>query len=75
MADNSSPDYEALYGKAEAERRLVEEGEAWEKLRSQPTTLEELIKGCHDSFSRPSQVGAPSRSTKGQTPRLNCKNS
>ncbi|OJD09608.1 hypothetical protein ACJ73_10188 [Blastomyces percursus] len=32
MADNSSPDYEALYRKAEAERRQVEEREAEEKV-------------------------------------------
>ncbi|OJD27100.1 hypothetical protein ACJ73_01518 [Blastomyces percursus] len=68
MADNSSPDYEALYRKAEAERRQAEEREAREKVRSQPTTLEELIKGGHDSFSRPLQVGTPSRSTKGSIP-------
>ncbi|OJD09430.1 hypothetical protein ACJ73_10322, partial [Blastomyces percursus] len=124
MADNSSPDYEALYRKAEAERRQAEElrrqaeereareaelrrqaeglrrqaeereareavlrrqaeereareaelrrqaeeREAREKVRSQPTTLEELMKGCHDSFSRPLQVGTPSRSTKGSIP-------
>ncbi|OJD21587.1 hypothetical protein ACJ73_07075 [Blastomyces percursus] len=96
MADNSSPDYEALYRKAEEERRQAEElrrqaeelrrqaeereareaelrrqaeeREAEEKVRSQPTTLEELIEGCHDLFSRPLQVGTPSRSTKGSIP-------
>ncbi|EDN10039.1 conserved hypothetical protein [Histoplasma mississippiense (nom. inval.)] len=124
MADNSSPDYEALYRKTEAERRQAEElrrqaeererhegelrrqaeelrrqaeererhegelrrqaeererhegelrrqaeeREAQERVRSQPTTLEELIKGCHDSFSRPLQVGTPTRSTKGSIP-------
>ncbi|KAL2367004.1 hypothetical protein RJZ56_000091 [Blastomyces dermatitidis] len=110
MADNSSSDYEALYRRAEAERRQAEERaareaellrqaeelrrqaeereaqeaelrrqaeelrrqaeerEAEEKVRSQPTTLGELIKGCHDSFSRPLQVGTPSRSTKGSIP-------
>ncbi|KKZ60722.1 hypothetical protein EMCG_04609 [[Emmonsia] crescens] len=75
MADNSSPDYEALCLRAEAERRReaelrrqAEEREAEEKVRSQPTTLGELIKGCHDSFSRPLQVGTPSRSTKGSIP-------
>ncbi|KKZ68756.1 hypothetical protein EMCG_01006, partial [[Emmonsia] crescens] len=103
MADNSSPDYEALYRKAEAERRQAEERErhegelrrqaeelrrqaeererqeaelrrraeereAREKVRSQPTTLEELIKGCHDSFSQSLQVGTPSRSMKGSIP-------
>ncbi|KAL2361501.1 hypothetical protein RJZ56_005621 [Blastomyces dermatitidis] len=98
MADNSSPDYEALYRKAEAERRQeaelrrqaeelrrqaeeresqeaelrrqAEEREAREKVRSQPTTLEELIKGGHDSFSRPLQVGTPSRFMKGSIPLL-----
>ncbi|EEH04644.1 predicted protein [Histoplasma capsulatum G186AR] len=73
MADSSSPDYEALYCKAEAERRQAEkrerhegelrrqaeERESQERVRSQPTTLEELIKGCHDSFSQPLQVGTP----------------
>ncbi|PGH32002.1 hypothetical protein GX50_05196 [[Emmonsia] crescens] len=82
MADNSSPDYEALYRRAEAERRQAEElrrqaeelrrqaeeREEKEKVRSQPTTLKELIKGCHDSFSQPLQVGTPSRSTKGTIP-------
>ncbi|QSS66627.1 hypothetical protein I7I51_02816 [Histoplasma capsulatum] len=45
-------DYEALYRRAEAERRRAEElrrqaeeREAEEKVRSQPTTLGELIKG------------------------------
>ncbi|EDN06078.1 conserved hypothetical protein [Histoplasma mississippiense (nom. inval.)] len=78
----SSPDYESLYRRAEAERRQAEEREAREaelrrqaeereaqgRVRSQPTTLEELIKGCHDSFSRPLQVGTPTRSTKGSIP-------
>ncbi|EDN08129.1 conserved hypothetical protein [Histoplasma mississippiense (nom. inval.)] len=110
MADDSSPDYKALFLRAEAERRQAEEREAREavlrrqaeelrrqaeergareavwrreaeelrmqveereaevKVRSQPTTLEELIRGCHDSFSRPLQVGTPSRSTKGSIP-------
>ncbi|OJD12968.1 hypothetical protein AJ78_06516 [Emergomyces pasteurianus Ep9510] len=103
MADKSSPDYKALFLRAEAERRQAEEREAeekvlrrqaeergrqaeewrrqaeeWrrqaeereaeEKVRSQPTTLEELIRGCHDSFSRPLQAGTPCRSTKGSIP-------
>ncbi|EDN04532.1 conserved hypothetical protein [Histoplasma mississippiense (nom. inval.)] len=110
MADRSSPDYEALYRKAEAERRQAEElrrqaeelrrqaeelrrqaeelrrqaeererhegelrrqaeeRESQERVRNQPTTLEELIKGCHDSFSQPLQVGTPTRSTKGSIP-------
>ncbi|OJD23018.1 hypothetical protein ACJ73_05636, partial [Blastomyces percursus] len=82
MADGSSPDYKALFLRAEAERRQeavlrreaeelrrqAEEREAEVKVRSQPTTLEELIEGCHDSFSRPLQVGTPSRSTKGSIP-------
>ncbi|OJD10713.1 hypothetical protein AJ78_08350 [Emergomyces pasteurianus Ep9510] len=42
----------------------TEEREAEVKVRSQSTTLEELIKDCHDSFSRPLQVETPSRSTK-----------
>ncbi|KKZ63544.1 hypothetical protein EMCG_00252 [[Emmonsia] crescens] len=73
MADNSSPDYKALFLRAEAERRQAEEREAREvvlrrqaeereareavlrrqaeereaeeRVRSQPTTLKELIKG------------------------------
>ncbi|OJD23050.1 hypothetical protein ACJ73_05597 [Blastomyces percursus] len=68
MADNSSPNCEALYRKAEAERRQAEERKAEVKVRSQRTTLEELLKGCHDSFSRPLQAGTPSRSTKGSIP-------
>ncbi|OAX77549.1 hypothetical protein ACJ72_08151 [Emergomyces africanus] len=124
MVDNSSPDYETLYRKAEAERRQAEERERHEeelrrqteererheeelrrqaekrerheeelrrqaeererheeelrrqaekretqkKVRSQSTTLEELIKSCHDSFSRPLQVGTPFRSTKRSIP-------
>ncbi|KKZ63872.1 hypothetical protein EMCG_01825 [[Emmonsia] crescens] len=82
MADNSSPDYKALFHRAEAERRQeaelrrraeereaqAKERETQERVHTQPTTLEELIKGCHDSFSRPLQVGTPSRSTKGTIP-------
>ncbi|OJD20539.1 hypothetical protein ACJ73_08125 [Blastomyces percursus] len=57
-----------LRREAEELRMQAEEREAEVKVRSQPTTLEELIKGCHDSFSRPLQVGTPSRSTKGSIP-------
>ncbi|EDN04031.1 conserved hypothetical protein [Histoplasma mississippiense (nom. inval.)] len=57
-----------LRRQAEELRRQAEEREAQGRVRSQPTTLEELIKGCHDSFSRPLQVGTPSRSTKGSIP-------
>ncbi|ODH49401.1 hypothetical protein GX48_04486 [Paracoccidioides brasiliensis] len=82
MADDGSPDYKALFLRAETElrqaeervrreeglRRQAEERVRQERVRTQKTTLGELIKSCHDSFSRPLQVGTPSRSTKGTIP-------
>ncbi|EQL29892.1 hypothetical protein BDFG_07578 [Blastomyces dermatitidis ATCC 26199] len=65
MAENSSQDYKALFHRVEEEaelRRQAEERERQERElrrqaeeRSQPTTFEELIKGCHNSFSQPLQ--------------------
>jgi hypothetical protein len=75
MSGSSSPDYKALFLKAEEERkkaeerqRQAEERERQERERNRPTTLEEFIGHCHDLLWRPLRVEVPSRSTTGTIP-------
>ncbi|KAE8152103.1 hypothetical protein BDV25DRAFT_170867 [Aspergillus avenaceus] len=87
MANRSSPDYKALFLKAEEERKWAEEERRREKVlreqaekhqrhaeeerdqereQTRSTTFGELIRHCHNLFSRPLKVEHPSRSTKGK---------
>lgn len=75
MSGNSSPDYKALFLKAEEERkqeaelrRQAEEREKQERERNRPTTFKEFIRHCHDLIWRPLRAEAPSRSTTGTIP-------
>ncbi|GKZ25829.1 hypothetical protein AbraIFM66951_002830 [Aspergillus brasiliensis] len=82
MDSASSPDYKALYLRAEEERRRAEQGQkkAEEERRraeeerdqgreqTRPTTFLELLRLCHTLFSLPLRVEAPSRSTTGKIP-------
>lgn len=75
MSGNSSPDYKALFLKAEEERkqeaelrREAEKRERQERERNRPTTFGEFIKHCHDHLWRPLTAEAPSRSTTGTIP-------
>lgn len=75
MSESSSPDYKALFLKAEEERkqaeerqRQAEERERQERERNRPTTFGEFIKHCHDLLWRPLRAEAPSRSTTGKIP-------
>ncbi|KAL4780135.1 hypothetical protein BJX76DRAFT_351242 [Aspergillus varians] len=75
MSGSSSPDYKALFLKAEEERkqaeerqRQAEERERQERERNRPTTFGEFIRHCHDLLWRPLRAEAPSRSTTGTIP-------
>ncbi|PWY66093.1 hypothetical protein BO70DRAFT_366579 [Aspergillus heteromorphus CBS 117.55] len=89
MANSSSPDYKALFLRAEEERRHEAElrGQAEESQRqaeesqrqaekerdqgheqTRQSTFGELIRHCHNLFSRPLRTEDPSRSTTGQIP-------
>jgi hypothetical protein len=75
MAHNSSPDYKALFFKAdegrkqEKERReQAEKREEQQRQLNQGTTFGEFIRHCHDLFSRPLKVAAKSVSTAGTIP-------
>ncbi|KAL4938515.1 hypothetical protein BDV06DRAFT_200776 [Aspergillus oleicola] len=80
MSGSSSPDYKALFLKAEEERkqaeeerkqeaelrRQAEERERQERERNRPTTFEEFIQYSHDLLWRPLRAEAPSHSTTGK---------
>ncbi|KAH8431444.1 uncharacterized protein LDX57_009106 [Aspergillus melleus] len=98
MANSNSPDYEALFLRAEEERkreaelrrqaeerereatrgaaerqrkaeerqRKAEEERDYEREKTRQTTFGELIRYCHDLFSRPLRAEDPSRSTTGK---------
>ncbi|KAF5856131.1 hypothetical protein ETB97_007835 [Aspergillus alliaceus] len=82
MASSSSPDYKALFLRAEEERRREAElrGQAEENQRkaeeerdqgreqTRQTTFGELIQLCHNLFSRSLRVEDPSLSTTGKIP-------
>lgn len=75
MTSSSSPDYKALFLRAEDERRReaelrkqAEEERDQGRERTRRTTFGELIRLCHNLFSRPLQAEAPSRSTTGKIP-------
>ncbi|KAJ5252275.1 hypothetical protein N7489_002685 [Penicillium chrysogenum] len=75
MDSSSSPDYKALYLRAEEERRRAEEEKrkAEEERdqgreRTRPTTFLELLRLCHSLFSLQLRVATPSRSTTGKIP-------
>lgn len=78
MSGSSSPDYKALFLKAEKERkqeaelrrqaeereRQAEQRERQRRERNRPTTLPEFIQHCHDLLWRPLRAQTPSRSTR-----------
>ncbi|KAE8307944.1 hypothetical protein BDV41DRAFT_583967 [Aspergillus transmontanensis] len=82
MDSASSPDYKALYLRAEEERRWAEESQkkaeenqrrAEEERdqgreRTRPTTFLELLRLCHTFFSLQLRAESPSRSTTGKIP-------
>jgi hypothetical protein len=82
MSGGSSPDYKALFFKAEEERKLAEErqrqaeerqrqaeeGESQERERNRPTTFPEFIRHCHDLLWMPLRAQTSSRSTTGRIP-------
>ncbi|CAG8905124.1 unnamed protein product [Penicillium nalgiovense] len=82
MSGSSSPDYKALFLKAEEERkraeeerkraeereRQAEERERQQRERNRPTTFPEFIRLCHDLLWRPLRAQTPSRSTTGKIP-------
>ncbi|GFF96253.1 hypothetical protein IFM53868_08444 [Aspergillus udagawae] len=82
MSGKSSPDYKALFLKAEegrkqeaelrrqeAElRRQAEEREKQQRERNRPTTFPEFIRHCHDLLWTPLRAQTPSRSTTGKIP-------
>ncbi|KAE8350561.1 hypothetical protein BDV28DRAFT_150844 [Aspergillus coremiiformis] len=68
MARSSSPDYKALFLKAEEERREAEQKQQEAEKQTRQTTFLELIEHCHNLFSRPLRARAPFRSTTGKIP-------
>ncbi|KAL4986045.1 hypothetical protein BDW68DRAFT_133427 [Aspergillus falconensis] len=82
MSGNSSPDYKALFLKAEEERKRAEEErkraeererqaeqrERQQRERNRPTTFPEFIQHCHNLLWRPLRAQTPSRSTTGKIP-------
>ncbi|KAE8307045.1 hypothetical protein BDV41DRAFT_556191 [Aspergillus transmontanensis] len=82
MSGNSSPDYKALFLKAEDERkravererqaeereRQAEERERQQRECNRPTTFPEFIRHCHDLLWRPLRAQTPFRSTTGKIP-------
>jgi hypothetical protein len=82
MSGNSSPDYKALFLKAEEERkqeaelrtqeaelrRQAEEREKQQRERNRPTTFPEFIRHCHDLLWTPLRAQTLSRSTTGKIP-------
>ncbi|KAL6238236.1 hypothetical protein BDW75DRAFT_228063 [Aspergillus navahoensis] len=75
MSRNSSPDFKALFLKAEEERkheaelrRQAEERERQQRERNRPTTFPEFIQHCHDLLWTPLRAQTPSRSTTGKFP-------
>ena len=65
MADGSSPNYKTLFLEAEERRKQAEEERQAAAERTQNTTFNEYLRGCHNFLSLPLQVGDPARSTKG----------
>ncbi|KAL3466427.1 hypothetical protein BJX64DRAFT_14350 [Aspergillus heterothallicus] len=75
MSGSNSPDYRALFLKAEEERkqeaelrRQAEERERQQRERNRPTTFPEFIRYCHDLLWRPLRAQTTSRSTTGKIP-------
>ncbi|KAB8079758.1 hypothetical protein BDV29DRAFT_187078 [Aspergillus leporis] len=75
MASGSSPDYKALYLRAEEDKRKAEENQkkAEEEQdqgreRTRQTTFLELLRLCHTLFSLPLRVETPFLSTTGKIP-------
>ncbi|PIG82571.1 hypothetical protein AARAC_011925 [Aspergillus arachidicola] len=68
MASGSSPDYKALYLRAEEDKRKAEEERDQGRERTRPTTFLELLRLCHTLFSLSLRAEAPSRSTTGKIP-------
>ncbi|RAQ70219.1 hypothetical protein COH21_012731, partial [Aspergillus flavus] len=75
MDSSSSPDYKALYLRAEEDKRKAEENQkrAEEERdqgreRTRPTTFLELLRLCHSLFSLQLRVETSSRSTTGKIP-------
>jgi hypothetical protein len=66
MSEGSTPDYKALYLKAEEGRKQAEERVRQERERNRPTTLREFIQHCHNLLWKPLRAEAPSRSTTGK---------
>ncbi|KAF4251477.1 hypothetical protein CNMCM8980_006750 [Aspergillus fumigatiaffinis] len=66
MTEGSTPDYKALYLKAEEGRKQAEERVRQERERNRPTTLREFIQHCHNLLWKPLRAEAPSRSTTGK---------
>ncbi|KAH8434442.1 uncharacterized protein LDX57_012089 [Aspergillus melleus] len=68
MSGSSSPDYKALFLKAEEERKREAELRRQAEERNRPTTFPEFIQHCHDLLRRPLRAQTPSRSTTGRIP-------
>ncbi|KAJ5579932.1 uncharacterized protein N7459_005917 [Penicillium hispanicum] len=82
MANNSSPDYKALFQQesearkqaearqkqAEDRQKQAEDRQKQAEDRLQQTTFVEFIRYCHDVLSRPLRAGKPSSSTTGTIP-------
>ncbi|KAL4775444.1 hypothetical protein BDW60DRAFT_143567 [Aspergillus nidulans var. acristatus] len=68
MDSGSSPDYKALYLRAEEERKRAEEERDQERERTRPTTFLELLRLCHTFFSLQLRAESPARSTTGKIP-------
>ncbi|KAK9245763.1 hypothetical protein V1506DRAFT_521583 [Lipomyces tetrasporus] len=76
MAGDSSPDYKALFLRAEEELRQAEDRLNQERVlrrqaeeRNRRTTFEEFIRACHNLLSLPVGVEDPTRCTKGSVPK------
>lgn len=68
MSGSGSPDYKALFLKAEEERKREAELRRQAEERNRPTTFPEFIRHCHDLLWRPLRAKTPSRSTTGKIP-------
>ncbi|KAK9263142.1 hypothetical protein V1519DRAFT_441083 [Lipomyces tetrasporus] len=73
MAGDSSPDYKALFLRAEEEwnqeRELLRQAEERLNQERERTTFEEFIRACHNLLSLPVGVEDPTRCTKGSVPK------
>ncbi|ODQ68758.1 hypothetical protein LIPSTDRAFT_60119, partial [Lipomyces starkeyi NRRL Y-11557] len=65
MADDSLPDYKALWRQAEEARRQAEEARRQAEEGTRRTTFEEFIRACHNLLSLQVEVGDKYLSTKG----------